>query len=78
MNAIIYGAGIGHDGDLLEKDLSGKGAYRSSQAADFDDLRRETDPDTPFDDDEVDGIAKDKEFNEYGQGKPLFNADQSY
>jgi len=25
MNAIIYGAGIGHDGDLVEKDLSGKG-----------------------------------------------------
>ena len=30
VNAIIYGAGIGHDGDLVEKDLSGKGGFRSS------------------------------------------------
>ena len=43
MNAIIYGAGIGHDGDLVEKDLSGKGGkHRQSQFNDHADIMRET------------------------------------
>lgn len=42
MNAIIYGAGVGHDGDLIEKDLSGKGKHRSSQFTDHEDIVRET------------------------------------
>lgn len=74
MNAIIYGAGIGHDGDLIEKDVSGKGANRTSQFTDHEELMRETEVETPFDEDEDDGIGGDRGFNnQFGQGKPLMN-----
>jgi len=42
MNAIIYGSGVSHDGDLIEKDLTGKGLNRSSQFSDHEDIMRET------------------------------------
>ncbi len=44
MNAILYAgnSGVGHDGDLIEKDLSGKGGYRKGQFSDHDDIMRET------------------------------------
>ena len=43
VNAILYAQGVGHDGDLIEKDLSGKGQARASQFADHSDIMRETD-----------------------------------
>jgi len=52
MNAVIYGAGIGHDGDLVETDLSGKGKNRTSQFSDHDELMRDSQVETPFMDDE--------------------------
>lgn len=62
MNAIIYGAGIGHDGDLVEKDLSGKGGkHRQSQFNDHADIMRETMIDTPDDDDDT-PLAADGEI----------------
>ena len=80
MNAIIYGAGIGHDGDLVEKDLSGKGANRTSQFADHEEILRESMV-TPYmeegDDEDGHGLGDEerrnslqtKQFNS-GQGKP--------
>jgi len=53
MNAIIYGAGIGHDGDMIETDLSGKGKNRHSQFTDHEDLMRETQVETPFMDEDT-------------------------
>ena len=63
MNAIIYGAGIGHDGDLVEKDLSGKGGkHRQSQFNDHADIMRETMiGDTPDGEDET-PLAADGEI----------------
>ena len=40
LNAIIYQTG--HSGDMIEKDLSGKGDARTSQFADHQDIMRET------------------------------------
>mgnify|MGYP000845993173 CR=1 FL=1 len=41
MNAILY-SNVGHDGDLIEKDLSGKGDTRTNHFSDHEDIMRET------------------------------------
>ena len=43
MNAILYGAGVSaHDGDMIEKDLTGKGKNRTTQFSDHEEIMRET------------------------------------